>query len=475
MRIDSSSWRQLVFSLCFLHSIVQERRKFGPLGSAIPYEYGQGDLQASNLFLERHMYGGLLSWSTIQYMVAEVQYGGKITDNMDRRLFGTYAAHFMAAKVLEPNFLFNPAHPIMKIPMDFKYAVPDLPDVEQYRKYISTFPEIDSPEIFGLHPNADLTFRVKEATAMLATLSETQPKQSSGGSGRSMDDVVMEKAGELQSKLPEDYIEDDYKVKIRKLGGLSEPLNIFLYQEIQRFQAVIARVRAMLTAMQQAIRGEIVMTSELLQAMADMFDARVPRSWLFTPGGDEFSWLLPTMGMWFASLLERDVQLRTWLNNGRPNTYWLAGFSNPQGFLTAMKQEVTRLHRGQSWALDDVEYYSEVSEMDRSENVRSPPKEGVYVHGLFVEGARWDKHSSSVAESEPKKLYAAMPIVHVTAVSSNLMREKRNAMGPSYDAPVYRYPTRTERYRVFNIALPTRHASSDHWILRGVAILCITL
>jgi dynein heavy chain len=101
---------------------------------------------------------------------------------------------------------------------------------------------------------------------------------------------------------------------------MAEPLNIFLYQEVQRLQAVIGRVRGQLQQMQQAIRGEVVMTSELLGAMGDMHNARVPRGWLYTPGGDEFSWLLPTLGTWYASLLERDAQLRSWLTAGRPAT-----------------------------------------------------------------------------------------------------------------------------------------------------------
>ena len=86
-RIETIQWRQLLFTLCFLHSIVQERRKFGPLGWCIPYEYNNGDLQSCILFLEKHLYNGPISWGTFQYMVAAVQYGGKITDSLDVRLF----------------------------------------------------------------------------------------------------------------------------------------------------------------------------------------------------------------------------------------------------------------------------------------------------------------------------------------------------------------------------------------------------
>merc|ERR1711871_1718214 len=109
-------------------------------------------------------------------------------------------------------------------------------ELKPFKDYIETFPEADSPEISGLHPNAELTFRINEVNAMIATLGETQPK-GGGGGGESIEDAVTRKATELISRLPEEYNEDDYKHKINKLGGLTIPLNIFLFQEIQRLPA----------------------------------------------------------------------------------------------------------------------------------------------------------------------------------------------------------------------------------------------
>ena len=157
----------------------------------------------------------------------------------------------------------------------------------------------------------------------------------------------------------------------------------------------------------------------------------------------------------------------------------MTGFFNPQGFLTAMKQEVTRANAKNKWSLDDVTYDTTVmSEFTKVEQVRSGPKEGngVYVHGLFIDGAGWDTKEGSLVESEPKKLFAPLPVLWVTAMTKGDVKAKRDAMGvlgPN-DIPCYKYPARTDRYIIFMVNLPTKVKRPSHWVLRGVALLCVT-
>ena len=470
-RVETAQWRQLLYALCFLHSIVQERRKFGPLGWCVPYEYNNGDLQSCILFLEKHLYNGPISWSTFQYMVSAVQYGGKITDSLDVRLFKTYAEEWLTEACCDPEYAVNPANPIFKIPNNFRYDIPSFTDHADYRSFIESFPEIDSPEIFGLHPNADLTFRVKEAMALFKTLGETQPKGGGSNDGVSREDVVYEKATELLGRLPEDYIEEEEKVKIRKLGGMTVPMNIFLFQEIQRFQAVITKVRFTLEQLQLAIKGEVVMTAELQETLDAIYDARVPHLWENTLTGDEFSWRLPTLGLWFTSLLSRHQQYRNWLDRGRPKSFMLNCFFNPQGLLTSMKQEVCRAHKSEKWSLNDMIYVSEVTAFSSPDQIKSSPDEGIYIDGLVLEGAGFDPRQNCLVESEPKVLHSPLPVLHITAMSRVKAVAKKRSLGNLFECPMYKYGERTDKYLICMVDLPCGQQSKEFWTLRGVALL----
>merc|ERR1712019_147300 len=147
-----------------------------------------------------------------------------------------------------------------------------------------------------------------------------------------------------------------------------------------------------------------------------------------------------------------------WLDSGRGGmrSYWLTGFTNAQGFLTGMRQEVTRQHKKDQWALDDVTSHTEVLMVD-PERIREVPEEGQNIHGLFMEGGRWNRVDSRLDESEPKKLFVQMPVIYVTATTAKDLKSMGINYGPHgpYNCPVYKYPRRNDRYLIFRLLLKT--------------------
>ena len=130
-----------------------------------------------------------------------------------------------------------------------------------------------------------------------------------------------------------------------------------------------------------------------------------------------------------------------------------------------MRQEVARANK---YALDDVALTNEVTKMMREDVVKGP-NEGVYIHGLSLDGAGWDKKQARLMEPPPKLLYTPLPVCHVSAYSLSVGEKSKGCA--LYSCPVYKKPKRTDLNYIFPLMLRSA-VDPDHWILRGVALLC---
>lgn len=111
-----------------------------------------------------------------------------------------------------------------------------------------------------------------------------------------------------------------------------------------------------------------------------LLSGRVPPLWLKTYPS------LKPLGSWTRDLLQRIDQLARWAEGTYPPYYWLSGFTYPTGFLTAVLQTTARKN---SVPIDTLSFEFSVMHVDPSE-LAAAPKEGAYMHGMFLEGAGWD-------------------------------------------------------------------------------------
>jgi len=236
-------------------------------------------------------------------------------------------------------------------------------------------------------------------------------------------------------------------------------------------QMVLKKLKTVLSDLKLAIAGTIVMSPMLAGALDALFNAKVPDPWakvmpVSLP-------LQPNIGVWFANMSNRADQLTNWLKDGRPYCFWLTGMFNPSGFLTASRQEVCRAHSKDNWALDDCVDQFEVLKQER-DDVKSGPSEGIYIYGLSLDGARWDKQRNALTDSEPKVRFSPLPVLYVTATGE----KRKGGKEIYYQCPIYTCPARAAHgTQLKNYISNAELRSEEHvnkWILRAVCLLTTT-
>lgn len=334
------------------------------------------------------------------------------------------------------------------------YTIVTQRTIDDYLEYFDTMPTTDPPNAYGLHPNADITYQTNKTLEILDTIISVQPKESAGTGGETRETTVANQVNDMLSRIPPPY--DEFEVKERLMKDIT-PMNIFLRQEIDRIQKIILLVKSTLSDLLLAIEGTIIMNEQLRDAFDNIYDARVPKVW------QRGSWSSSTLGFWFTELIERNIQFTDWCFKGRPMVFWMTGFFNPQGFLTAMRQETARAQNG--WPLDKVILQNEVMKFMR-EDCKEVPKSGVFVYGLYLDGAGWNRKEMKLQESTNKILYTLMPVIKIYA--NNVPESKSIKF---YECPVYKKANRTDLNFITALSLPTnKHPNT--WVLRGVALLC---
>lgn len=343
------------------------------------------------------------------------------------------------------------------------YKAPTEGDRQSYISYIDSLPIIPLPEAFGLHDNADITKDQNDTAAMLASLLSMNGGGSGGaGAAASAEERVAAIVAGCIQKLPPAF---DIEAVQQKYPVLyEESLNTVLAQEMSRFNRLTAVMRESLTAMDLALKGLQVMSGELEAAYKSITVNAVPDLWKKA----SYPSLKP-LGSYLEDLYRRLQMLQDWYEHGPPAVFWLPGFFFVQSFLTAGLQNYARQHK---IPIDMVGYDFEMMS-GRPEDHAQAPAEGLYTHGLFLEGCGWDSTAKKLCESQAKVLFVSAPCMW--------LRPKRTlqfSQYSHYNCPVYRTLERrgvlattghSTNFVMF-IKMPTDQ-DPKHWIARGVAMI----
>lgn len=122
-----------------------------------------------------------------------------------------------------------------------------------------------------------------------------------------------------------------------------------------------------------------------------------------------------------------------------------------------------QMARKNEWPLDKMCLQCDVTKKNR-EDMGGAPREGAYVCGLFMEGARWDTQAGMINESRLKELAPPMPVIFIKAIPVD-RQDLRNV----YECPVYKTKQRGPTF-VWTFNLKTKEKPAK-WTLGGVALL----
>jgi len=133
-----------------------------------------------------------IPWDALNYMVAEANYGGRVTDTKDRRLIKVILSDFWAQKVLNNNYKYSKSG---------IYYSPNEGNLQEFIDHINNMPLRQETELFGLHPNAEITSAIMETNSICNTVLSLLPR-SVGGAGATPDEIIKIKCKEILQKLP---------------------------------------------------------------------------------------------------------------------------------------------------------------------------------------------------------------------------------------------------------------------------------
>eukprot|EP00879_Flechtneria_rotunda_P005109 GHRR01005390.1.p1 GENE.GHRR01005390.1~~GHRR01005390.1.p1 ORF type:complete len:1589 (+),score=542.70 GHRR01005390.1:1679-6445(+) len=451
---NTDKYQKLLFALAYFHSVLLERRKFRTLGFNIPYDFNDTDFSVSDDLLRSYLDNYVVTpWGALKYLVAEANYGGRVTDELDRRVLSSYLSRFYCEEALDVvNFKLSP------LP---HYFIPEPGTLNSFRDYIVTLPATDRPEAFGQHSNAEISYLIEDSKAVLGGLLSLGPKTGSsggdGGAGSRREELVEAIATDLLDQVPAPF---NLEAVMRAKQDDPSALHVVLFQEIERYNSLLVGLRRSCAELLKGIKGLVVMSVDLDQIFEALYNAKVPSAWLKTYPS------LKPLGPWTRDLLARIEQLARWAEGTYPRLYWLGGFTYPTGFLTAVLQTTARRN---AIPIDTLAFEYGVVNLEERETTAAP-KEGVYVKGMFLEGGGWDFESGCLCEPQPMELIVVMPIIHFRPVEN----KKKSSRGV-YNCPLYLYPVRTgtrERPSLMGtVDLKPGAAESDHWVMRGTALL----
>lgn len=175
-------------------------------------------------------------------------YGGHITDQWDRRTNNTYLSTLIVPELLQN----------MNLAPGFKSPDSNKLDYPAYNKYIDEKMPPEAPQMFGLHPNAEIGFLTTQGGTTFQTILELQ-----GGSGGGSSGDMMAGVGEIITSYLESLPSNLDMIEIRSNITEWNPYIIVSLQESERMNVLLSEIRRSLVELEMGLSGALNVTDAM--------------------------------------------------------------------------------------------------------------------------------------------------------------------------------------------------------------------
>ena len=452
-----SKTKSILFGLCFFHSVMMERKMFGPMGFNMKYPFSIGDLRDSATCLQNYMdniSGGKIPWDDLRYIFGEIMYGGHIVNDYDRLVAKEYLSFLMKDELLDETEMYPYSNDEEFKSISFISPAPT--SFSKYLHHIDAEMTQDTPVAFGLHPNAEIDFRVKECRILFETLTTLQAGSTALNVSISGEENPATVAGTVASDLLGHLADKGFDMEeiIRSLDEVGPYQNVFL-QEMETLTRVLAEIKRSLQELKQGLRGELTMSESMEQLQLSLCTDSIPSSWR------KCSWeSRRSLASFWENLEERLGQLEEWATNPSdlPRVVHLDLLVKPESFLTSICQvEAKRIGKD----LDALCTFTEVKKEREVGDIEEAPRDGAYVTGLWIEGA--SMANAYLQKARRGRNMEKLPILHIRAI------RKTSRRGGIHNVPLYLTRNRGAGF-VGEIQIKTK-APSAKWTLAGLAAI----
>ena len=406
-----------------------------------------------------------IPWASLKYLIGEAMYGGRVTDDYDRRIMMTYLNEYMGDFIFDANqkFFFSRSE-------NYDYEIPELGPFDNYVKVINEMPSTYSPEIIGLHSNAEIDYFTQASKRIWEDMIKLQSTtESSSSKKKDENEGPVETREEMVLRMAETFLDCKVPPKfdmlaVNKKFQQKSPIEAVLTQEIERYNILNDKMRETLVDLISSLKGEIAMNSEIEDIMLSIYNGLLPTQWRQLAPETQKNLI-----NWLDHYQKRYNQYQDWLENGEPKCMWLSGLHIPASYLKAIIQ-ITCRKKG--WPLDKVSTYTVVTSTYNVDQVKEKPEFGCYIQGLYLEGAEWSTEHNCLERQLPKKLICEMPLLQVIPAEASKIKLRNN-----FKTPVYMTQNRKNikgEGFVFEADLRTL-VHPNLWVLQGVALLLNTM